>query len=121
MACHLCEQVIISLSQVALCNLATNGPCESQNLGRIVCVAEVHLSRKPLFDLVWVVTGSKRAMNLIMTMNLIKKQLDTVSYIGTGHESHYRFVETNSGQLSILSPYLTLSDCCGQQSPHEYH
>ena len=78
-------------------------------------MAEVHLSPKHLFDLAWVVSCSKWAMNLI------KKQLDTVPYIGTSHESHYSFAETNSGQLSILSPYLTLSDCCGQQSTHEYH
>ena len=34
--------------------------------GGIICVAEVHLSPKLLFDLNWVVTCSKWAMNLIM-------------------------------------------------------
>ena len=54
-------------------------------------------------------------------MNLINKQLDTVWHIGTGYEYHYSLAETSSGQLSILSPYLTLSGCSSQQSPHEYH
>ena len=30
--------------------LLSNGPCEGQNLGGIVCVAEVHLSPNPLSD-----------------------------------------------------------------------
>ena len=79
-------------------------------------MAEVHLSPKLLSDPAWVVTCSKWAMNLI------NKHLDTVWYIGTGHdESYYSLVETNSGQLRILSPYSTLSGCSSQQSPHEYH
>ena len=78
-------------------------------------MAEVHLSPKLLSDPAWVVTSSKWAMNLINT------QLTTLQCIGTGHEPHYSLVETNSGQLSILSPYSTLSGCSGQQSPHEYH
>ena len=77
-------------------------------------MAKVHLSPKPLFDLVWVVSGLRISL---WTMNLIKKQLATVSYIGTGHESHYSFVETSSGQLSILSPYLTLSDMLWSTEP----
>ena len=34
--------------------------------GGIACVAEVHLNPKPLFELAWVVTCSKWAVNLIM-------------------------------------------------------
>ena len=41
-------------------------PCEGRNLGGMACVAEVHLSPKPLFDLDWVVSCFKWAMNLIM-------------------------------------------------------
>ena len=78
------------------------GPCEGWNLGRIVCVAEVHLSPNLLFDPAWVVTQSKWAINLSMAMNIINNQSDTVWHIGTGRWYHYRLVETNSGQLSIL-------------------
>ena len=35
----------------------------------------------------------------------INEQLGTVWCVETGHELHYSLVETNSGQLSILSPY----------------
>ena len=52
--------------QGIFCLLLANGPCERRNLWGIVCVAEVHLSPKPLFDLAWVVTCSKWGMNLIM-------------------------------------------------------
>ena len=58
-------------------------------------------------DPVWVVTCSKWTIN---------KQLAVFLYIGTGHESHYKFIKTNSGQLGIPSLYLTLSNCCGQHS-----
>ena len=67
----------------------------------------------------------KRNLNFnlapIVTMNINSKQVDTVWYIGTSHESHYGFIGPSSGQLSILSPYSALSDCSGQQSPCEYH
>ena len=43
-----------------------NGPCEGRNLGGIVCVAEVHLNPKPLFDFACVVVCSKWARNVIM-------------------------------------------------------
>ena len=53
----------------------SNGMCEGQNLGGILCVAEVHLSPKLLSDTAWVVIRSKWAMNVIMDYeSLINKQ-----------------------------------------------
>ena len=58
----------------------------------ILCVVEVDLSPKPLSNLAWAATHFKRLMNVIVGMNLFNKQLPTILYIDTDHESHNSLV-----------------------------
>ena len=73
----------------------------------VMCVYVVtrHALTKFLWWVFYLFVESRSQELYISEQNIIK-QLGTLGCVGTGHESHYSLLETNSSQLVLYKPLL---------------